>query len=167
MSYFLNSFVENLKIKSMKLLFYFTLVLSILTNCQTNKKKTQKNKIKQSEKQIIDKQAIIGKVRTRNISDSLTIAEALHILAEKDGQVVWQLFKPAEFINDPNIIGVKGSTLNNGVSVPYKVWYLYQLDNGKITFHGGEMAGREIQEIQFAIYVDQMKMFDEFLENEK
>ena len=149
----------------MKLFFYLTLVLSILTNCQTSKKETSNNKEEQSEKQVIDKQAIIGKVKTRNISDSLTIAEALQILAEKNGQVIWQLFKPAEFINDPNIIGVKGSTLNDGISVPYSVWYLYQLDNGKITFYGGEMAGREIQEIQFAIYVDQMKMFDELLGN--
>ena len=149
----------------MKLFFYLTLVLSILTNCQTSKKETSNNKEDQSEKQVIDKQAIIGKVKTRNISDSLTIAEALQILAERDGQVVWQLFKPAEFINDPNIIGVKGSTLNDGISVPYSVWYLYQLDNGKITFYGGEMAGREIQEIQFAIYVDQMKLFDELLGN--
>jgi len=149
----------------MKLFFYLTLVLSILTNWQTSKKETSNNKEEQSEKQVIDKQAIIGKVKTRNISDSLTIAEALQILAEKNGQVIWQLFKPAEFINDPNIIGVKGSTLNNGISVPYSVWYLYQLDNGKITFYGGEMAGREIQEIQFAIYVDQMKMFDELLGN--
>ena len=142
-------------------------MLSILTNCQTNKKETPKNAGKQNEKQTIDKQIIIEKVKARFVADSLTIAEALQILAEKDGQVVWQLFKPVEFLNDPNIIGVKGSTLNDGISVPYTVWYLYQLENGKITFYGGEMAGREIQEIQFAIYVDQMKMFDELLGNEE
>lgn len=151
----------------MKLFFYFALVLSILTNCQTNKSETSKNEQKQDERQIIDKQVIIEQVKRRIIADSLTIAEALQILADNDGQVVWQLFKPAEFLNDPNIIGVKGSTLNDGISVPYTVWYLYQLDNGKITYYGGEMAGREIQEIQFAIYVDQMKMFDELLSNEK
>lgn len=151
----------------MKLFFYFTLVLSILTNCQISKKETQKNESEQKKQQGIDKKAIIEKVKARIISDSLTIAEALKVLSDKEGQVIWQLFKPAEFLNEPNIIGVKGSTLNDGISVPYTVWYLYQIDNGKITFYGGEMAGREIQEVQFAIYVDQMKMFDELFENEE
>lgn len=137
-------------------LFFIVPILLVLVSCNPNQNQTAQGK---SEVETTAK--IIEKVKSRNISDSLTIAQALLILAEDEGEVSWQIFKPTEFLNDPNIVGVIGTTINGGIGVvPFKVWYLYHKDSEKITYYHGEIAGNSIQEIQILISIEQLKMFD-------
>ena len=147
-------------------LFLYCFVCVVLFSC--NHEKNTSSLTRANSKTVI-RNEIISKVKSHKISDSLTVAQALEILAEENGHVSWQIFKPAEFINDPNIVSVIGTTINESPGVvPFKLWYLYHIDSEQISYYFGEMAGRSIPEFQIISSIYQLRLFDNILdEHEK
>jgi hypothetical protein len=144
----------------MKLFSYAIIIATLFAGCSNANKQNTSGSSGKGE-QSVDQQEIILKVKNKSITEEFTAGQVIDSLAGADGMASWQLFKPGEYKNDPNIIGVAGSAESKtfGGSLSFKIFYLYQFSTQKVIFYAGYLNGNPIEEYEFVINYKKKQLY--------